>query len=161
MRIHKIRWISIVRTRKMKCKFQESIMLGKSKINYKDASRLYLTQDAKLQHTHKTSKVKYGFHFIILIYTTSSFIFKFPLLLFVSSHFISTCNSFSTFSQRGHGHLSVLSLRPSISTFPVWAMLSYSSHACYMFFLHSFFISQYATKDQFSFIFPTPICLCM
>jgi len=40
----------------MKCKFQENIMLGKSKINYKgalfnDASRLYLTQGAKLQHT--------------------------------------------------------------------------------------------------------------
>jgi len=51
---HKIRWISIVRTRKMKCTFQENIMLRKSKINYKDtlfkdASRLYLTQGAKLQ----------------------------------------------------------------------------------------------------------------
>ena len=50
---------------------------------------------------------------------------------------------------------------PSISTFPVWTMLSYSSHACYMFFPHSFFISQYATKDQFSLIFPKLICLCM
>lgn len=92
-------------------------MLGKSKINYKDAlfkyaSRLYLTQGAKLQNTHKTSKVKYGFHLIILIYTISSFIFKFPLLLFVFTHFISTCNSFSTSSQRRHGHLSVPSLGP-------------------------------------------------
>jgi hypothetical protein len=68
--------------------------------------------------THKTSKVKYGFHLIILIYTIFSFIFKFPLLLFVSTHFISTCNSFSTSSQRGHGHFSVLSLRPLDSRIP-------------------------------------------
>lgn len=101
----------------MKCKFQENIMLGKRKINYKNAlfksaSRLYLTHGAKLQNTHKTSKVKYGSHLILLKYTLSSFIIKFPLLHFVSTHFISTCNSFFTSSQRWHGHLSVLSLRP-------------------------------------------------
>jgi len=101
----------------MKCKLQENIMLGKHKINYKNAlfksaSRLYLTHGAKLQNTYKTSKVKYGFHLLLLIYTLSSFIFKFPLLLFVSTHFISTCYSFSTSSHRRRGHLSVLSLRP-------------------------------------------------
>jgi len=90
----------------MKCKFQENIMLGKRKINYKDAlfkyaSRLYLTQGAELQETYKTSKVKYGFHLIILIHTISSCILKFPVILFVSTHFISKCNSFSTSSRRG------------------------------------------------------------
>jgi len=113
-------------------------------------------QGAKPQNAHKTGKVNYGFHLIILTYTISSIIFKFPLLLFVSTQFISTCNS--TSSQRGHGHLPVLSLRPPNFHIP---SLNHAILLLSCMLPHTFFISQYATKDQFSFIFPTLICLCM